>query len=482
MVFSSNTFLFFFLPICLIGYYILRNKARNTWLLFMSLLFYAWGGLGFLPTICTSILLNYLGGYLLYRSEKIQKEKLRKGIFILVVVLNLLLLGYWKYLNFFTETLGSVLGKSFGLEKIILPIGISFFTFQGLSYVIDVYRKQVPVQKSIINVGLYIALFPQLIAGPIVRYSDINQEIICREHSVEKLVEGIRRFTVGLAKKAILANSFAVNADAIFNMPYTQNTPAVAWIGAISYMLQIYFDFSGYSDMAIGLGKMFGFHFLENFNYPYISKSISEFWRRWHISLGSWLRDYIYIPLGGNRKGKRRKIINTLIVFGISGLWHGANWTFIFWGVFYGVLIVDGMLTKEPIQKFNRNHKFTDTYWFNAFRIMRTNLLVLIGWVFFKSNSMEYAVGYIGSMFGLTDVRLAGYTWEWYLTKYNIFILICGLAAMLPLAKKIFESLKKRLSADIFDVTCNVGTLVLLGICIMYVVTSTYNPFIYFQF
>lgn len=482
MVFSSSTFIFCFLPICLLIYYILRDKWKNNWLLFMSLFFYTWGGIKFFPIICISILINYFGGYFIEKVEKLKKDKIKKLIFLLVIFLNLTLFGYLKYLNFFAEAIGNIFGIDFGIPKIVLPIGISFFTFQGLSYVIDVYRKKVPVQKKIINVGLYIALFPQLIAGPIVRYSDINEEIEYRQHSTKMFVEGIRRFTIGLAKKAILANSLAVNAEAIFGMPYTQNTPGIAWIGAISYTLQIYFDFSGYSDMAIGLGKMFGFHILENFNYPYISRSISEFWRRWHISLGSWLRDYLYIPLGGSRKGKARKIINTLIVFGISGLWHGANWTFIFWGGYYGILIVLSLLIKETVERFNKKHKFTNSHWFNLFRIIRTDFLILIGWVFFKSNSIEGAFCYLKSMFGLADIYQAGYTWKWYLTNYNTFILIAGLFGMLPLLKKVVVQIEKKLNHNIFDLLCNVATIVLFVISIMYVVTSTYNPFIYFQF
>lgn len=482
MVFSSNTFLFCFLPVCLFVYYLLRDKRKNTWLLFMSLLFYAWGGIKFFPIICISIGINYSGGYLIGRMEKSQKDNLRKAVFIIITALNLLLLGYWKYLNFFAGMMEDILGIDFGIPGIVLPIGISFFTFQGLSYVIDVYRKKVPVQKNLINVGLYIALFPQLIAGPIVRYSDINSEIENRQHSTKLFTEGIRRFTVGLAKKAVLANSLAVNADAVFAMPYTQNTPGIAWIGAISYMLQIYFDFSGYSDMAIGLGKMFGFHIMENFNYPYISKSVAEFWRRWHISLGSWLRDYLYIPLGGSRRGKRRKIINTLIVFGLSGLWHGANWTFIIWGIYYGILITCGIVFEKPVKRFHEKYKFSNSRWYELLCVLRTDFLVLAGWVLFKSNSIGAALCYLKSMFGMADIEYAGYTYKWYLTHYHIFILAVGLIAMLPIGKGAAAVLEKRMNKDGYDLICNGATLLLLLISIMYVVTSTYNPFIYFQF
>lgn len=448
----------------------------------MSLLFYGWSSIKFLPIIGISIVLNYSGGYLVNYAEKYPNKRIKKILCFLVICINILFLGYWKYLNFFADSLRSIVGMDLAIEKITLPVGISFFTFQGISYVIDVYRKQVPVQKQIINVGLYIALFPQLIAGPIVRYSDINQEIIHRKHSPKMFAEGIRRFTVGLAKKSILANTLAVNADAIFSIPYYQNTVIVAWIGAVCYSFQIYFDFSGYSDMAIGLGRMFGFHILENFNYPYISGTIREFWRRWHISLGNWMRDYLYIPLGGNRKGKVRKIINTFVVFGISGLWHGANWTFVLWGIFYGILIVSSLLTEDYVLKFNEKHKFTKAGWFYIFRIARTNLLVMIGWVFFKADNIGAAFGYIKSMFGLVKVEQNGFTWQWYLTKYHIFILITGLMAMLPQAKQALYILKEKMNEKTFTIVCNIGTIFLLILSIMYVMTSTYNPFIYFQF
>ena len=430
MVFSSNTFLFCFLPICLSGYYLLRDNHKNIWLFIMSLLFYGWSSIKFLPIIGISIVLNYSGGYLVNYAEKYPNKRIKKILCFLVICINILFLGYWKYLNFFADSLRSIVGMDLAIEKITLPVGISFFTFQGISYVIDVYRKQVPVQKQIINVGLYIALFPQLIAGPIVRYSDINQEIIHRKHSPKMFAEGI----------------------------------------------------SGYSDMAIGLGRMFGFHILENFNYPYISGTIREFWRRWHISLGNWMRDYLYIPLGGNRKGKVRKIINTFVVFGISGLWHGANWTFVLWGIFYGILIVSSLLTEDYVLKFNEKHKFTKAGWFYIFRIARTNLLVMIGWVFFKADNIGAAFGYIKSMFGLVKVEQNGFTWQWYLTKYHIFILITGLMAMLPQAKQALYILKEKMNEKTFTIVCNIGTIFLLILSIMYVMTSTYNPFIYFQF
>lgn len=410
------------------------------------------------------------------------KTSLKKVIYVGTIILNLLLLGYWKYLNFFGQIVSGLTGIKLEIPEIALPIGISFFTFQGLSYVIDVYRKTVPVQRKLINVGLYIAFFPQLIAGPIVRYSDINYQIEGRQHQAVFFVRGIRQFTVGLAKKAILANSLAVNADAIFSIPHSQNTPGVAWIGAISYFFQIYFDFSGYSDMAIGLGKMFGFDIPINFNYPYISESIAEFWRRWHISLGVWLRDYIYIPLGGSRKGKKRKLLNTWIVFGISGLWHGANWTFIVWGFYYALLITLSTLWKDMSDKLHKKCSMKQNFLFYIFKVMRTNFLIIIGLVMFKSNSVGEAVGYLKSMFGLSAVHYAGYTWKWYLTNDNIFILLVALVGIIPWSSRLNSIREKRLNEYTYELLCDMGTLLLLAIAIMYVMTSTYNPFIYFQF
>lgn len=484
MLFNSCTFLFFFLPVCIIVYYIIKPiKWKNYWLLLMSLLFYAWGGIRFFSIICISILINYAGGYWVDYFTANGKEKLRKLTFLLVIVTNIGLLGYWKYFTFFLTTINSMLHTPFPVPEIILPIGISFYTFQGMSYVIDVYQRKVPVQKNIGNISLYIALFPQLIAGPIVRYTDISKQIEERTHTTTLFTEGIRRFTIGLAKKAILANSLAINADAVFALSSSvQNTTAVSWIGAISYSLQIYFDFSGYSDMAIGLGEMFGFHIPENFNYPYISSSVADFWRRWHISLGMWLRNYIYIPLGGSRKGKKHKILNTLIVFAVSGLWHGANWTFILWGIYYGILISLSLLLQPFTNKLSTKIAFCKTFLFRIIKIAVTDLIAVVGWVLFKSDTVSNAVLYLKTMFGFIHSPQPGYTWEWYLTKYNICILCIALVAMLPIGNQIIMLLKKKVSEDMYCIISTAGTSILLLISLMYVITSTYNPFIYFQF
>lgn len=336
MVFSSLIFLFFFLPAALFCYYIVPQKfirVRNAVLLLFSLFFYFYGEPRLIGMLIFSILMNYLFGLSM-------RSTYRKPLLILCVIANLSLLGVFKYLNFFISTADSLLGLSIPVTGIVMPIGISFYTFQALSYVIDVYRREVPPQHDPFSLALYVSMFPQLIAGPIVRYHDVNVQLAVRKHSFAQFSEGISRFLSGLSKKVLLSNVFAQIADGVFKYAPNELSAAGAWMGAIGYTLQIYFDFSGYSDMAIGLGKMFGFEFLENFNYPYISKSVTEFWRRWHISLSTWFRDYVYIPLGGNRCSPARHIFNLLAVWTLTGFWHGANWTFMAWGLYFGVLLI----------------------------------------------------------------------------------------------------------------------------------------------
>lgn len=350
MVFSSLIFLFFFLPATLFCYYIVPQKfirVRNAVLLLFSLFFYFYGEPRLIGMLIFSILMNYLFGLSM-------RSTYRKPLLILCVIANLSLLGVFKYLNFFISTADSLLGLSIPVTGIVMPIGISFYTFQALSYVIDVYRREVPPQHDPFSLALYVSMFPQLIAGPIVRYHDINVQLAVRKHSFAQFSEGISRFLFGLSKKVLLSNVFAQIADGVFKYAPSELSAAGAWMGAIGYTLQIYFDFSGYSDMAIGLGKMFGFEFLENFNYPYISKSVTEFWRRWHISLSTWFRDYVYIPLGGNRCSPARHIFNLLAVWTLTGFWHGANWTFMAWGLYFGVLLIlekkflAGWITRLP--------------------------------------------------------------------------------------------------------------------------------------
>lgn len=473
MVFSSSVFIFFFLPLTLAGYFLLRStKGRNIWLLTVSLFFYFWGGISFFPIILYSIVLNYAGGRLVGCLETHGRENIRRGVFVLVVLLNLLNLGYWKYTNFIVQTICDVTGFSLRVPEIILPIGISFFTFQGMSYVIDVYRRDVPVQKNILKVGLYIALFPQLIAGPIVRYSDIEKQLDKRVHSVEDFAAGIRLFAVGLAKKSILANSAAVTADAVFGLQPYQNEPAAAWLGLLCYSIQLYFDFSGYSDMAVGLGRMFGFSFPKNFDYPFISRSPSELWRRWHISLSSWFRDYVYFPLGGSRKGNA--YFNLLCVFVLTGLWHGASWNYVLWGLFWGVIIVTERFVTRKLQ-IKLPIPQVVSWLFTMF-------LWLMSLVIFRTPTLGACGQYFQALYGTLPLRDVGFSLPYYLNRYEMVIIAVSLVAMMPLGKNCYLRLKEKMPEIPFLVLENFATLLLFGISVLYVVTGTYNPFIYFQF
>lgn len=470
MVFSSAVFLCMFLPITLLGYYLLRGKARNYWLLFVSLLFYAYGEEKYICIMIASILINYVGGICV---DKLRYRRICLG---LTIFLNLSLLTYFKYADFIIESINAITKKELDLLGVVLPIGISFFTFQGISYVIDVYRQDVSVQKNPFKLGLYISMFPQLIAGPIVRYSTIEREIDHRKETIEDFAYGIRRFTIGLAKKAILANNFAVFVDKIWQIEYKNLAVSVAWLGAIGYMLQIFYDFAGYSDMAIGLGRMFGFHFEENFNYPYISKSIREFWRRWHISLSSWFRDYLYIPLGGNRKGTFRTYINLCIVFIVTGLWHGAAWQFVIWGLWHGFFnIVERLLANNSKEKKQIKH-------LDWLCVLYTNFVVLIGWVFFRADSITDAIAYLKGMFGLNTVKFISFEAIYYLDRYTVFCLVLGVVFATPLCKMGVEQVTRKWNPVVKDAIGNAIILALLFFCMMTVLTSTYNPFIYFRF
>ena len=470
MVFSSSIFLFIFLPFVLIGYFLIRDNLKNLFLMAMSLIFYAWGEPRFVLIMILSILLNYFLTIAATWSREHMGNHWGNLIFAFTIICNLGILFYFKYFDFFLSSLNTFIGTSLPLREIVLPIGISFFTFQGMSYVIDAYTGKVPVQKKLLNIALYISMFPQLIAGPIVRYIDVNEQIDQRKVSITTCAQGIRRFSVGLAKKAIIANQMAFVADSIFNLPAESHLASVAWVGSISYALQIYFDFSGYSDMAIGLGKLFGFDFLENFNYPYISQNITEFWRRWHISLSSWFRDYLYIPLGGNRRGN--VYLHLWIVFLATGLWHGASWNFIIWGIWHGFFIfVERLIRNKGIQL-----PFpTGVKW------IYTMSVVLIGWVFFRAENLEYAIKYLGVMFGMVSPQNVGFTLAWYLNKKVIFIIIVAVFASIPY-KNIPCIFNCRISPNLKIVAKNILTFFLLILSIMFVMTSTYNPFIYFRF
>ncbi len=468
MVFSSLVFLCFFLPVCLLFYYISPSGLKNTVLLLFSLLFYMWNKPEYVFLILFSITLNYIGGICIGRCSR---RPVRKAAFITVLCANILLLVIFKYADFIITNINLIADKSLPLTNIILPIGISFFTFQGISYICDVYTGKCPCCTRPVDTALYISLFPQLVAGPIVKYNEISRELSERHTGVHDLSEGIMRFIAGLSKKVLIANVLGETADGIFNMADRGIDCPSAWIGITCYTLQIYFDFSGYSDMAIGLGRLFGFTFPENFNYPYISRSITEFWRRWHISLSTWFRDYIYIPLGGSRRGNRS--LHILIVFFITGLWHGASWNFILWGMMYGVLLV----IEKPLSKTAAYEKIP-----SFFKWALTMLIVMTGWVLFRAANIKSALKYILMMYGIGSLppNTAHFSYAYYLDARLICTLIAAFLASVPVFKQKFNYLcGKYISIRILQI---ILAFLLLVTCIIYIANSVYNPFIYFQF
>lgn len=467
MVFSSTTFLFLFLPTVLILYYnpIFKSPGfRNAILIISSIFFYAWGEPFFVVLMLLSIMLNWLFGLGVAKYKDSDKGK-AKVFIALSVVVNLGMMYVFKYLTFTLKNINLIFNSNLDTLNIALPIGISFFTFQAMSYVIDVYRGNGNVQKNPFNVALYISFFPQLIAGPIVRYETIAEQINYRKENFDAFSDGVYRFMLGFCKKVLIANNVASVADEIF--AYSEMSVSTAWIGAIAYTLQIFFDFSGYSEMAIGLGKMFGFDFLENFDYPYISKSVSEFWRRWHISLGTWFRDYVYFPLGGSRvKSKSRLVFNLFVVWFLTGVWHGANWTFIVWGLLYFVLLTIEKLTK-----------FTDKIGF--FGHIYTMLFVIIGWVLFRSESIPDALEYLRTMFFMSGSELFDEKALFFLDNYK-FYLVAGILACFPIVPKLREKIK--INPKLYDAITTVALFVTFIISLTFTIKGSYNPFIYFNF
>lgn len=493
MLFSSMIFLWVFLPMVILGNFFLsivkfkkeetRIKLKNIFLLLSSILFYAWGEINYLFIMLGSISLNYVGGLLIHRSKSYKKLKLA-----IVIALNLGLLFVFKYFNMLVIIIESILsfeGNGFqllqnmlsmqgtgelGLPYIVLPIGISFFTFQAMSYVIDVYCGKADVQKNLFDFALYVSFFPQLVAGPIVKYSDIAEQLKKREETIDMFVSGQKRFCYGLAKKVLLSNTFAEVADTIWALRISNMGTSIAWLGILAYTLQIYYDFSGYSDMAIGIGKMLGFRFKENFNYPYTSLSIQEFWHRWHISLSTWFKEYVYIPLGGNRRGKGRTYFNLFTVFFFTGIWHGANFTFLVWGLWYAVFLIlerlflGKWLQKNPVKIFN---------WIYSI------LVVMIGWVFFRAENLFDALAYLQQMF---FGSASNYTVVSFLSMKAVIAFIIGILfagfVQRPL-EKTYEKVKYRTPVMVCDLSIQLITLVL---SILMMVSGTYNPFIYFQF
>ncbi|MBQ2946742.1 MAG: MBOAT family protein [Bacilli bacterium] len=470
MLFSSLTFLFGFLPVLFLIYFICRNNfAKNIILLLFSLIFYAWGEPKYIFLMLFTVLIVYIFGILIDRCDKTKKYIRKKVFFIICIVLLIFSLVFFKYSNFIFQNINNIFGANIKTLKIVLPIGISFYTFQILSYIIDLYNKKIKVQNNFFNLALYVSFFPQLIAGPIVRYETIEEEISNRKESLENIVSGAKRFIIGLSKKIIIANQMAIFADLIYNNYSVSYGTSIIWLATIAYTFQIYFDFSGYSDMAIGLGKIFGFNFLENFDYPYISTSITEFWRRWHISLSSWFRDYVYIPLGGNRVNKTKWIRNIIIVWLLTGLWHGAAWNFIIWGLFYGFLLLfEKLFFKKVLDKLP---KFI--CW------LYTIFIILIGWLIFRVNSLEQLIIYLKEMFIFNKT-------DWIfilsneLTTFNSLIFIIpAIIFSTPIIKKI----NIKFGGKVWYTTIyNIMLLVLLLVCITCLTSSSYNPFIYFRF
>lgn len=471
MVFSSLVFLFSFLPVVLISYYLVNDKLKNIVLLLASLFFYAWGEPKYIFLMIVSIAFNYIFG-LKVDSNNLKEKKLW---LIISVIFNLSLLGIFKYSNFFIDNINSLFNTNLNIPEIALPLGISFFTFQTMSYVIDVYRNDGKSQKNIFDLALYISLFPQLVAGPIVRYQTVYDQISVRKHSINKFASGVDRFVIGLGKKVIFSNQLGLIADGVFAAQVSNLSMLEAWLGIICYTLQIYFDFSGYSDMAIGLGRMFGFEFLENFNYPYISQSVSEFWRRWHISLGSWFRDYVYIPLGGNRVSPIKQYRNLFIVWSLTGIWHGANWTFMAWGLYYGILIgLEKAFLNKFLEKLPR-----------IFRHIYLVLLVMIGWVFFRAENIVQAYEFIQVLAGIGENPMYNNSFITYIseTGYIVVLAIIFATPIIPKVKSILKSRNKKIVESTFLYSIHSTCLVsIMFVIVVILINSTYNPFLYFRF
>ena len=463
MLFTSIPFLYYFLPLVLITYFIMPKKYRNIVLLIFSIIFYAYGEPKYVFLMLLEILVAYFGAIIIDKNSKYKDITL-----IVVLIIHIGLLGIFKYTDFLILNINKIFNSHISLLNIVMPIGISFYTFQIISYLVDVYRKEVKPQENILKLATYVTLFPQLIAGPIVRYKDINKELDKKDEKLEDVSYGFRRFIIGLAKKVIIANSLGELVNILDSS--VSVTIVATWLKAISYMMQIYFDFSAYSDMAIGLGRIFGFHFLENFDYPYMSKSITEFWRRWHISLGSWFRDYVYIPLGGSRRGNGILIRNILIVWALTGLWHGASWNFIIWGLYFGILLlIEKLFVKKYLEKIP-----------GVFRCIYTLFIVLISFIIFSADSMNGALLTINNLFRAEMFIDEGVIY--YLKSY-LPLLIVSLFGVTPLIKNIYIKIGKNKSiSKILNILEPVFLLLLLVIVTAYLIDSSYNPFLYFRF
>lgn len=468
MLFSSMTFLFVFMPVVMAVYFLAKKEIRNYILLIASIIFYAWGEPRYLAIMILTILVNYVGAIAL---EQYKNQRQRLALVTLTLLIDLSFLFYFKYFNFVVDNINLAFHSHLDFVDVIMPIGISFYTFQAMSYLIDVYRKEVPAQRDVYKLALYIVLFPQLVAGPIVKYHDVCAQIDNRTIEFKNVIIGLKRFIIGLAKKVLIANTLAVVADKIFEQMPDNLTVGYAWLGAIAYCLQLYYDFSGYSDMAIGLGLMFGFRFLENFNYPYISKSISEFWRRWHISLATWFKLYLYIPLGGNRKGNLRTYWNLFFIFLVTGVWHGAAWNYILWGVWNGVFIV--------FERFIGWGKDTfETKAVSFFKHIYALIVIIFGMVIFRAPSVSYGFDFIGKMLGI-DVGDHLPAFDYGLNNKFALMMIVGLICAMPVCKNI---LSVRYERKVTRTLINIWLFALFFWSTISLAASTYNPFIYFRF
>ena len=460
MLFNSLSFLFVFFPAFLAIYYLLRsNKQRNILILVFSLFFYSWGEPRNIIIMIIVILLSFVSAILID-----SRRKQGKIFLILYLMITIGIFINFKYTDFIIENINQLFKTGIPLRNIALPIGISFYSFQCISYVIDVYWRKLKADHDLLDFACYVSLFPQLIAGPIVRYQSVSEQLKQRKVNAKDFEEGMIRFIIGLGKKVIIANNVAVIADTIFDHVNGSLPLTVAWIGAIAYSLQIYYDFSAYSDMAIAIGRMLGFYFPENFDRPYVSKSITEFWRRWHISLGSWFRDYVYIPLGGNRVSKARWILNIMIVWSLTGLWHGASWNFVIWGIFYGfILITERLFTGKLLEK----HPFIAHVY--------SLLLIMFGWIIFRSNDLESLMVYARSLFNLRSIGGISALFSYNIPQYLVFVLLglLGCTPLLAILKKAFEK---------YDRLFDIGLTIILIVCLIFIISDSYSPFIYFRF
>lgn len=473
MIFSSLLFLFRFLPAVLVCYYIVPRGLRNLVLFLFSLLFYAWGEPVYIILMVISILVSYTGGIVVDRMKRQGRPRAAKTALVISSVISLSLLGFFKYADFVIGTVNGITGAGLELLEIALPIGISFYTFQTMSYTIDVYRGEAHVQKNLISFGAYVVMFPQLIAGPIVQYKTIDKQLRSRRETAEEFADGIHRFMIGLGKKVLLANNAGALWDSIQSMTYSEVPVLTAWMGLAAYTFQLYFDFSAYSDMAIGLGHMFGFRFLENFNYPYISRSITEFWRRWHISLSTWFRDYVYIPLGGNRVNPLRHVRNIIVVWLLTGFWHGASWNFVLWGIYYGVLL---LLEKFVFGKFLKRLPSVLQHIYCMF-------FVMIGWNLFVFDDMRLGFGFMRALFGGYGQGILNQE-TIYLLYNNAVLLVLLILGSTQIPKKLARGLIAVLNGREAAVTVirNVFYAVIFFLSVAWLVDASYNPFLYFRF